>query len=241
MLAKTRKKGTVPAASRRPAGPTPTPRRSKAPEQAKDDALPQAAGQDAVSDKQLAADAAKGHQGAFRELLERYERPVFSLVYRMVRDRALAEDLSQEAFVRAFKAIRTYNPSYKFSSWMFKIANNLTIDHLRRKRIETISIHGSPHAVTGDQEAQTRLVVESNAERPDAYVENRELGGQIERAIGALRPEYRTATLLRHVEGYSYDEIAQIMDLPLGTVKTYIHRARLELKEALSGPTGRGG
>ncbi len=189
------------------------------------------------SDRALAAKAAQGHQGAFRELLERYERPVFSLIYRMVRDRALAEDLSQEAFIRAFKAIRSYNPAYKFSSWMFKIANNLTIDHLRRKRIETVSIHGSPHATTGEEVAQTRLVIESDDERPDHYVESRELGSQIEAAIGTLRPEYRTATLLRHVEGYSYDEIAQIMDLPLGTVKTYIHRARLELKELLSPPS----
>ena len=195
---------------------------------------------DTTADKVLAAKAAKGHQGAFRELLERYERPVFSLIYRMVRDRALAEDLAQEAFIRAFKAIGSYNPSYKFSSWMFKIANNLTIDHLRRKRIETVSIHGSPHATTGEEEAQTRLIVESGDERPDAYVENRELGTQIEHAIGALRPEYRTATLLRHVEGYSYEEIAQIMELPLGTVKTYIHRARIELKALLSVEGGPG-
>ncbi|MGI9626535.1 MAG: sigma-70 family RNA polymerase sigma factor [Longimicrobiales bacterium] len=188
----------------------------------------------APADRALAAQAAKGRQEAFRELLKRYERPVFSLVYRMVRDRALAEDLSQEAFIRAFKAIGSYNPSYKFSSWMFKIANNLTIDHLRRKRIDTVSIHGSPHAVTGEEEAQTRLVIESSEEAPDSYVESQELGTQIEQAIGTLRPEYRTATLLRHVEGYSYEEIAQIMELPLGTVKTYIHRARIELKALLS-------
>lgn len=185
-------------------------------------------------DKLLAAEAAKGRESAFRELLVRYERPVFSLIYRMVRDRALAEDLAQEAFIRAFNAIGKYNPNYKFSSWIFKIANNLTIDHLRKKRIDTISIHGSPHASTRAEEAQTRLVIESSAERPDAYVENRELGGQIEAAIGQLRPEYRTATLLRHVDGYSYEEIAQIMELPLGTVKTYIHRARLALKAALT-------
>ena len=75
--------------------------------------------------------------------------------------------------------------------------------------------------------------MESPGERPDAYAENRELGSEIEAAIGRLRPHYRTVTLLRHVEGYSYNEIAEIMDLPLGTVKTYIHRARLELKESL--------
>lgn len=186
-----------------------------------------------VPDSTLAKQAAEGRQRAFRELLTRYERPVFSLVYRMVRDRALAEDLAQEAFIRAFRAIGRYDPSYKFSSWIFKIAHNLTIDHLRRKRLKTVSIHGSPHALTEEEQARTRPILESPEERPDAYVENKELGSQIEEAIGRLRPEYRAATLLRHVEGHSYQEIAEIMDIPLGTVKTYIHRARLELKEAL--------
>ncbi|MXV95415.1 MAG: sigma-70 family RNA polymerase sigma factor [Gemmatimonadetes bacterium] len=185
-------------------------------------------------DRALAAQAAQGSEKAFRELLRRYERPVFSLIYRMVRDRGIAEDLSQETFIRTFNAIASYNPGYKFSSWIFKIAHNLTIDHLRKKRIDTISIHGSPDAVTPDEQARTRLVLESTYERPDAYVENIELGGQIEAAIARLRPEYRAVTLLRHVEGYSYQEIADILELPLGTVKTYIHRARLELKAALA-------
>ena len=163
----------------------------------------------------LALQAAKGREKAFRELLNRYERPVFSLIYRMVRDRGLAEDLSQEAFIRAFNAIGSYNPGYKFSSWMFKIAHNLTIDHLRKRRLDTISIHGSPNAVTADEQARTSLVLESPQERPDDYVENLELGSQIEAAIGNLRPEYRAVTLLRHVEGYSYQEIADILELPL--------------------------
>ena len=184
-------------------------------------------------DKTLAKEAAEGREKAFQMLLERYQRPVFGLIYRMVRDRALAEDLCQEAFVRAFKAIRSYNPAYKFSSWLFKIANNLTIDHLRRKRLDTVSIDGAPDAVTPDEQARTSLTLKSTHEAPDAYVENLELGSAIEAAISALRPEYRSVTLLRHVEGYSYQEIADILEIPLGTVKTYIHRARLELKQAL--------
>ncbi len=184
-------------------------------------------------DRVLAAQAAKGRERAFRELLRRFERPVFSLIYRMVRDRELAEDLSQETFIRAFNAIGNYNPAYKFSSWIFKIAHNLTIDHIRRKRVPTISIEGSPDAVTPDEQARTQVVLKSTEESPDSHVENVELGSQLEAAIGTLRPEYRTATLLRHVEGYSYKEIAEIMGIPLGTVKTYIHRARHELMEIL--------
>ena len=187
-----------------------------------------------IEDKDLAALAAQGREGAYRELLSRYERPVFSLVYRMVRDRNVAEDLAQEAFIRAFNAIDSYNPSYKFSNWILKIANNHTIDFLRKRRLDTVSIHGSPHATSSEEEQRTSLVLESTAESPDAFVENKELGGQIEQAIGELRPEYRTVVLLRHIEGYSYDEIAETMELPLGTVKTYLHRARNELKEHLA-------
>lgn len=188
----------------------------------------------ALDDRKLAALAAGGREAAFREILRRYERPVFSLVYRMVRDRTLAEDLAQEAFVRAFNAISSYKSSYKFSNWILKIANNHTIDYLRKKKLDTVSIDGSPHATSQEEMGRSRMVIASDDETPQEYVENRELGGQIEAAIGTLREEYRTAILLRHVEGYAYDEIAEIMDVPLGTVKTYIHRARGELKEQLA-------
>ncbi len=188
----------------------------------------------AQTDKELAALAAEGRDEAYGELLKRYERPIFSLVYRMVRDRALAEDLAQEAFIRAFNAISSYDPRYKFSSWIFKIANNHTIDHLRKRKLDTVSIHGSPHARTAREQERTSVVLEAPDENPREYVEHRELGHQIERAIGELRPAYRTAILLRHVEGYAYEEIAGIMGLPLGTVKTYLHRARGELKARLA-------
>jgi RNA polymerase sigma-70 factor (ECF subfamily) len=187
-----------------------------------------------LDDRELATLAARGRESAFRELLTRYERPVFSLVYRMVRDRTLAEDLAQEAFIRAFNAIGTYKTSYKFSNWILKIANNHTIDYLRKRKLDTVSIDGSPHARTPDEVAQSRLVIESRDENPQEYVEHRELGGQIESAIAELRDEYRTVILLRHVEGHPYDEIAEIMDLPLGTVKTYLHRARGELRKTLA-------
>jgi RNA polymerase sigma-70 factor, ECF subfamily len=189
---------------------------------------------DKLDDRELAAMAAEGRESAFNELLVRYERPVFSLVYRMVRDRNLAEDLAQEAFIKAFNGIGSYNPSYKFSSWIFKIANNLTIDHLRKRKLDTVSIHGSPHASSSEEEDRTRLTLEAQGETPEEFVENRELGSRIDAAMGHLRPEYRTAILLRHVEGHSYEEVAEIMEVPLGTVKTYIHRGRSELRELLA-------
>ena len=162
--------------------------------------------------------------------MRRYERPVFSLLYRMVRDRGLAEDLAQETFIKVLNGIRSYRPEFKFSSWIFKIANNAAIDHLRRKTLDTLSLDGSPMASSADEVDATTLQVGSRAESPLAEVESRELGTAIERAIARLRPEYRSCILLRHVEGYSYEEIAETLDLPLGTVKTYIHRARNELR-----------
>lgn len=185
-------------------------------------------------DHELVAHACSGSEGAYRELLGRYQRPVFSLVYRMVRDREQAEDLAQETFVKVFNNIERYDPQYKFSSWIFKIASNLAIDHLRRKELQTVSLDGSRMAQTAEEVEASRISVASDDETPEEALEAKELGAEIERAIGKLRPEYRTAILLRHVEGRPYEEIAVIMGIPLGTVKTFIHRARLELREALA-------
>jgi RNA polymerase sigma-70 factor (ECF subfamily) len=178
--------------------------------------------------------ARKGSEAAYRELVRRYQRPVFSLVYRMVRDREMAEDLTQETFIKVLNAIDRYKPEYKFSSWIFKIANNAAIDQLRRKELDTLSLEGRPDATTRERIEATTLQVGDSSESPLEEVQARELGAAIERAIAQLRPEYRACIILRHVEGRPYDEIATILDLPLGTVKTYIHRARAELQAALA-------
>ncbi len=165
--------------------------------------------------------------------MRRYERPVFSLVFRMVRDTATAEDLAQDTFIKVLNHIDKYNAEFKFSSWLFKIANNVAIDHLRRRQLDTISMDGSPNASTAADVEATRFDVADKSESALDEMEAKELGSAIERAIGALRPEYRSCIMLRHVEGRSYEEIAATLDLPLGTVKTYIHRARHELRDAL--------
>ncbi|HXG72134.1 MAG TPA: sigma-70 family RNA polymerase sigma factor [Gemmatimonadaceae bacterium] len=188
-----------------------------------------------VSDQQVVVCAQQGREDAYRELISRYERPVFSLVFRMVRDRETAEDLAQETFIKVLNNIDRYRPEFKFSSWLFKIANNITIDHLRRRQLDTISMEGAPDAVTAESARATSIAVASSAPSALEQLESRELGGAIEKAIAKLRPEYRACIILRHVEDYSYDEIAEIVKLPLGTVKTYIHRARQELREALEG------
>lgn len=184
----------------------------------------------ALSDQEVVRHAARGREAAYRELIRRYQRPVFSLIYRMVRDRELAEDLTQETFVKVLNAIESYRPEYKFSSWIFKIANNGAIDQLRRRTLSTLSLDGSPHAESAEAVEATTLQIADSSESQLEEVTSRELGSQIERAIGQLRPEYRSCILLRHIDGRSYEEIAEMLDLPLGTVKTYIHRARNELR-----------
>lgn len=186
-----------------------------------------------LSDQEVIEHARQGRESAFRELIGRYERPVFSLIYRLVRDRERAEDLSQDTFIKVLNHIDRYDPSYKFSSWIFKIAHNTALDHLRRREPETLSIDGSPHARTAAEVEATTLTPASTDESPEDYASSRELGQEIEVAIGRLRAEYRTAIMLCHVEGRPYEEIAHIMDVPLGTVKTYIHRARNELRKQL--------
>jgi RNA polymerase sigma-70 factor, ECF subfamily len=188
-----------------------------------------------LPDADVVALAKEGRDTAFRELIRRYERPVFSLVFRLVRDRDTAEDLAQETFVKVLNNIDRYRPEFKFSSWLFKIANNVAIDSLRKRNIETVSLEGSRYATSTDEMQATSVRAADPGESPLEELESRELGSAIERAIARLRPEYRACIMLRHVEDRSYEEIAATLDLPLGTVKTYIHRARQELREALEG------
>lgn len=188
-----------------------------------------------LPDADLVALAQEGRESAYRELVRRYERPVFSLIFRMVRDREISEDLAQDTFIKVLNHIDKYRPEFKLSSWLFKIANNVAIDHLRKRQLDTISIDGSPHAMSAAEVEATSFDVVARQESALEEMEAKELGSSIERAIQKLRPEYRACIMLRHVEGRSYEEIAATLDLPLGTVKTYIHRARHQLRDALEG------
>jgi len=187
-----------------------------------------------LPDADIVALAQQGRDLAFRELVRRYERPVFSLIYRMVRDREAAEDLAQDSFVKVLNHIDRYNPDFKFSSWIFKIANNVAIDHLRRRQPQTVSMDGSPHATSAAEIEASSFEIAAEQETALQELEAKEIGSAIERAIAKLRPEYRACIMLRHIEDRSYEEIATTLDLPLGTVKTYIHRARNELRVLLA-------
>jgi RNA polymerase sigma-70 factor (ECF subfamily) len=187
-----------------------------------------------ASDAELVARALAGSQEAFRELVIRFERPVYTLVLRMVHDAAAAEDLAQEVFVKAYRHLATYDPQRKFASWLFKIAHNTTIDHLRRGGLETVPLAA---AASGEDEGAGGLAAvlsDDGAESPAAAAERRAMARALERAIGELRPEYREAVMLRYVEGLSYQEICDALEMPLGTLKTNLHRARKALAAAMT-------
>jgi len=184
-----------------------------------------------MTDVELVARARAGSQEAFRELVVRFERPVYSLVARMVQDPALAEDLAQEVFLKAYRRLDTYDPQRKFSSWLFKIAHNTTIDHLRRHALETVPLAAEKDDERGGLAA---VLADAASEDPAAAAERRDLARSLERAIARLRPEYRESVVLFYVEGASYQDICEATGLPLGTVKTNLHRARKELAQHMT-------
>ena len=182
------------------------------------------------TDAELVASTLRGSQDAFRELVVRFERPVYSLVLRMVQDPGVAEDLAQEVFFKAYRRLDTYDPQWKFSSWLFKIAHNTTIDHLRRSVPDTVPLETEDE----DRGDLSAVLADSSAESPEAASERKDLARSLEQAIARLRPEYREAVLMFYAHGASYQEICEVTGLPLGTVKTNLHRARKELAEIMT-------
>lgn len=191
-----------------------------------------------MTDAELVARALEGSEEAYADLLRLYERPVFTLVLRMVRDRSAAEDLAQEAFLKAFDRLATYDPERKFSSWLFKIAHNTAIDRLRRREVDTVYLD---EPVGEEPDGPLRAVEDTGVETPEAAAERSDLSRAFTRVVGRLRPEYRQVVLLRYQAGLEYGEIAEETGFPLGTVKTYLHRARKELAALLENEGWGGG
>ena len=182
-----------------------------------------------MDDARLVERVVAGDGDAFRQLVERYQRPVYGLLVRMVRDPALAEDLAQETLIKAYRAIATFDRRRQFSSWLFKIAHNTAIDTLRRKRLPTVALETS----AGDRVDPLALLAMPESRSPEAQARGRDLAEALQEALMRLRPDYREAILLRFQQGLPYEEIAEILDLPLGTVKTHLHRARKQMATAL--------
>ncbi len=177
----------------------------------------------------------RGDERAFGLLLGRYRRPVFSLVLRMVGNREDAQDLAQEAFVRAFRSLHSYDRSRSFASWLFKIASNLTIDFHRKRRLPTFSLSVGED----DQEGRELELADPSQTVLEALMED-EQSRQTEGLVQSLPEKYRIVVLLRHSQEMSYEDMAETLNLPIGTIKARLHRARALLKQKLES-LGRGG
>jgi RNA polymerase sigma-70 factor (ECF subfamily) len=185
----------------------------------------------AVADTELVLRALAGREDGFEELVRRYQRPIVAYVYRMVGDYDAALDLAQEVFIKVYNSLGRYRPEFKFSTWIYRIAHNAAIDHLRRQgsfRTEGMEAEGEGGTTFEKPLASKSLTPEQESER-------RERRAEIEQVIGQLPPAYRELIVLRHSHDLSYDEIAEVTGLPLGTVKNRIFRAREAMRELLVG------
>lgn len=180
--------------------------------------------------KQRIKEVIKGDQEAFGEIVELYKDKVFQLCYRMLGNRHEAEDLAQEAFVRAYVNIETFNRSRKFSTWLYRIATNVCIDRLRKKKPD----YFLDAEVAGTEGLTLYSQLAADGKSPDSEVETLELQEQVQEAIMQLSDKYRIVIILRYIDDLSLNEISEVLDMPLGTVKTRIHRGREALRKKLN-------
>ncbi len=166
--------------------------------------------------------ALQGDQSAFARLRAKYSEPIHNLVYRMIREKDEVDDLTQEAFIKAFSSLQTYNDEYAFSTWLYKIATNNCIDHIRRKKLQSFSIDKPIESKDGD----ISFELPDSTYEPDRPIISLQRSRLLEEAIESLPEKYKIVIRMRHVEEREYQEIAEILDLPLGTVKAHIFRAR---------------
>jgi RNA polymerase sigma-70 factor (ECF subfamily) len=184
-----------------------------------------------IADERLVSRALTGDRSAFEALVRRHQTPLVNHLYRLIGSRDAALDLAQDVFIKVYVSLASFDPRYRFTTWLYRIASNCAIDQLRRKQIPTFSLEPA----FGDldtPDAESRLA--GTGPDPDQVLRLRELQARLDTAIQALPPAYRELILLRHRQHCRYDEIARITRLPIGTVKNRIFRAREILRESLA-------
>jgi RNA polymerase sigma-70 factor (ECF subfamily) len=181
----------------------------------------------ALPDGELVQTAIAGGESSFEELVRRYQRPIAAYVYRMVGDYDAALDLTQEVFIKVYNSLTRYRSEFKFSTWIYKIAHNAAIDYLRRHAVRDQAF------VTGLDGERREVSIESRRLTPEQESEREERRTEIETIVGLLPAAYRELIVLRHSHDLSYDEIAEVTGLPLGTVKNRLFRAREAMRDLL--------
>lgn len=177
---------------------------------------------------QLLESARAGSLVAFEELVLRYEKKIYNYCFRMTNNEQDAEDLTQEVFIRVYKNLKSFKGNSHFSTWVYRIAHNICIDRYRRLKIPSISL-----STGGFGEEDKEIEIASEELTPEDAVITREQQEMIMKCIAMLKPQYRSAIVLRDIQNYSYEEIARIMDIPIGTVKSHISRARSALRKSV--------
>lgn len=182
------------------------------------------------SENGLARRAAAGEEAAFEELVGRYSRPILDYCRRLVGDATAGEDLAQEVFVKFYLALSSYDPSRRVSPFLYRIAHNHCMDWLRKKKVATVPLVWED----GEGGAAREAEAPDYSLAPDALVERAEVARAIDEALASLPPTYRSALIMRHRQGMTYEEIAEALEAPLGTVKAQIHRGREKLQQKLA-------
>jgi RNA polymerase sigma factor (sigma-70 family) len=182
-----------------------------------------------VTDAELVSRVLAGSEEAARRLVEQHQQSVFNLIFRMVRDQGIAEELAQDSFAKAFAALRSYDPRYRLVSWLLRISQNTAIDYLRRTRRETVSLDDNEAGKLPES-----VLEDARQPSPEMEAQRTDLARALSRALDHLRPEYRRLVVLRYQEDQSYEEIAALLGLPLGTVKSHLHRARQEMARLMA-------
>ncbi|MFT3737887.1 MAG: sigma-70 family RNA polymerase sigma factor [Breznakibacter sp.] len=178
----------------------------------------------------LVARAVDGDQKAYAELMARYRDAIFFMLLKMVNNKSDAEDLTIEAFGKAFKNLQQYSPNFAFSTWLFKIASNNCIDYLRKKRTNFVSIDGGNGE---DKDNEPTIHLKDDLPDPEENLIKDQKATLMRTVVTKLKPRYRTLIELRYFKEYSYEEIAEELDLPIGTVKAQLFRARELLFQTL--------
>jgi len=183
-----------------------------------------------MDDRALVERIVSGERELFTDLVARYEKRILNYVYRIIHRYEDAHDLTQEIFIKVFMALDRYDPKYQFSTWIFRIAQNSAIDTLRKRSLPEVSLTKSG---PDDEEGKEREVADDGIS-PYRELKNKELSAAIDDAIEHLPTDYRELIQLRHFGELSYEEIADLKEMPLGTVKNKLFRARNMLKDSLS-------
>ncbi len=189
----------------------------------------------AFEDSTLVAQAKEGDMRAYGALVAKYQHRIYNLVYRMCGRPADAEELAQEAFLKALERLHQFRGNSKFYTWLFRIAANLTISHRRRAgRVKFHSLTGPEEYNEAQSVALTAETAEKRTPAPEAHVMTTEMNGQIMGALEELDDEFRIVVVLRDIEEMDYAGMADILDVPIGTIKSRLHRARSILRDKLT-------